>query len=123
MREVESTVREVVSLDVPLGDEDEEMAEEFIPDETIPTPEREALRELFRQDLLELVGQLPDRDALVLRMRYGLEGTPPQTLAAIGKALGISRERVRQIEQRALSRLKKAWGKEELEFYRRLIAD
>jgi RNA polymerase primary sigma factor len=122
VRQVERTVHEVVSLDVPIGGEDEETLEEILPDAAAPLPEQEALRELFREELLEVVGRLPERDARVLRMRYGLEGAAPQTLAEVGKDLGISRERVRQLEQRALQRLKEAWGEEALKFYRGLIS-
>lgn len=123
VRHVERTLKEFVSLDLPIGEGDGDTLEEIIADESIPLPEKEALRELFREDLLELVDRLPPREALVLRRRYGLEGVRPQTLAEIGKDLGITRERVRQIEKRALKRLKEEWGKEALEFYRRLLSD
>ena len=123
VKQVERTLREFVSLDLPVGEGEEDTLEELIPDERIPLPEREALRELFREDLLEMVNRLPARDALVLRLRYGLDGAPPRTLAEIGRQLGITRERVRQLEVRALKRLKEAWGREALEFYRRLIQD
>jgi RNA polymerase primary sigma factor len=108
---------------MPLGEEDGDTLTEIVADESIPLPEKEALRELFLEDLLEIVDKLPAREALVLRRRYGLEGAGPQTLAEIGRDLGISRERVRQIEKRALRRLKETWGKEALEFYRRLLSD
>jgi RNA polymerase primary sigma factor len=123
VRHVERTLREFVSLDLPIGEGDGDTLEEIVPDESIPPPEKEALRELFREDLLEMVNRLPAREALILRRRYGLEGARPQTLAEIGKDLGITRERVRQLEQRALKRLKEEWGKEALEFYRRLLRD
>ncbi|MGC9529961.1 MAG: sigma-70 family RNA polymerase sigma factor [Candidatus Bipolaricaulaceae bacterium] len=123
VRRVERTLRDYVSLDLPIGDEAEDTLEEILPDTSVPEPEREALRELFQQDLLQLLNQLPGRDAQVLRMRYGLEGAAPRSLAEIGRTLGISRERVRQIEGRALRRLKDAWGQEALAFYRRLLSD
>ena len=123
VRRVERTLREFISLDLPIGEGEDDTLEEIIADESVPPPEKEALRELFREDLLEMVDRLPPRDALVLRLRYGLEGARPQTLAEIGKQLGISRERVRQLEERALRRLKEAWGQEALEFYRRLLKD
>jgi len=123
VRHVERTLREFISLDLPIGEGEEDTLEEIVPDESIPPPEKEALRELFREDLLEMVNRLPAREALILRRRYGLEGARPQTLAEIGKDLGITRERVRQLEQRALKRLKEEWGKEALEFYRRLLRD
>lgn len=120
LREVERTVGEVVSLDSPLGEDGEEPLEEHIADERIPGPEKEALREIMREELLELIQKLPPREALVLRLRYGLEGAKPQTLAEIARKLGISRERVRQLEKQGLSRLK-SWIPKALEFYQRLV--
>ncbi len=122
IRRVERTVGDVMSLDVPLDEEGEaETLEELVADESIPLPEQAALQELFREELLDLLSCLPSREAQILRWRYGLEGTRPQSLAEVATALGISRERVRQIEERALKNLKEAWGREALEFYRRLI--
>ncbi len=120
LREVERTVGEVISLDSPLGEDGEEPLEEHIADERIPGPEKEALREIMREELLELIQRLPPREALVLRLRYGLEGAKPQTLAEIARKLGISRERVRQLEKQGLSRLK-SWIPKALEFYQRLV--
>lgn len=119
---IHETVGNVVSLDVPLDDEESTTLEELVADEEMPTPERAALLELFREELLEIIERLPVRDAQVLRWRYGLEGPRPLTLAEVGEKLGISRERVRQIEERALKRLKEAWGEKALEFYRKLLA-
>ncbi len=117
------TLGNVVSLDTPLGEEEEaESLEEMVADEDMPTPERAALIELFREELLEMVEKLPSREAQILRWRYGLEGPRPLTLAEVSDKLGISRERVRQIEEKAVKRLKEAWGQKALDFYRRLIA-
>lgn len=118
---IRETVGNVISLDMPIDEEDQTL-EELVADEEMPTPERAALVELFREELLELVEKLPARDAQVLRWRYGLEGPRPLSLTEVGQKLGLSRERVRQIETRALKRLKEAWGEKALEFYRRLIA-
>ncbi len=118
---VHETVGNVISLDVPLDEEESTTLEELVADEEMPTPERAALLELFRDELLEMVEKLPARDAQVLRWRYGLEGPRPLTLAEIGEKLGLTRERVRQLEVRALKRLKEAWGEQALEFYRRLL--
>ncbi|MCR4392569.1 MAG: RNA polymerase sigma factor RpoD/SigA [Candidatus Acetothermia bacterium] len=124
VRQAERTVADVISLDLPVAEEEGgEALEELIPDTSMPSPERAALEELFREELLEMVGRLPPRDAQILRLRYGLEGARPQALAEIGEALGVSRERARQLEERALRRLKEAWGEKALEFYRRLITE
>lgn len=124
VQQVERTVADVVSLDSPIADEEgTETLDEIIADESIPGPEKAALEALFHEELTEIVSRLSARDAQILRWRYGLEGATPRTLAEIGKALGVSRERTRQLEERAMKRLKEAWGEQALQFYRRLIAD
>jgi len=124
VQQVERTVADVISLDSPIADEEgTETLDEIIADETIPGPEKAALEALFHDELTTVVDRLPARDARILRWRYGLEGAVPQTLAEVGEALGVSRERARQLEERALKRLKEAWGEQALQFYRRLIAD
>jgi len=120
--EVERTVGEVMSLDTPvLEEEGGESLEELVSDEKTAPPELAALQELFREELMEILSCLPPREAQILRWRYGLEGVRPQSLAEIALSLGVSRERVRQLEVRALKNLKEKWGREALEFYRRLI--
>jgi RNA polymerase primary sigma factor len=122
LQRVERVVGDVVSLDTPIADEDgTETLDEITPDEGMPSPERAALEMLFHEELTAIVDRLPPRDAQVLRWRYGLEGATPQTLAEIGETLGVSRERARQLEERAMKRLKEAWGEKALQFYRRLI--
>ncbi|MBC7220149.1 RNA polymerase sigma factor RpoD/SigA [Candidatus Bipolaricaulota bacterium] len=121
---LERTVGDVVSLDSPLAaDEGLETLDEIIADESAAGPERAALAMLFQEELMEIVDRLPPRDAQLLRWRYGLAGESPLTLAEVGKALGVSRERARQLEERALKRLKEAWGEKALQFYRKLITD
>ncbi|MBC7170380.1 RNA polymerase sigma factor RpoD/SigA [Candidatus Bipolaricaulota bacterium] len=121
---LERTVGDVVSLDSPLADDEgTETLDEIIADESAPGPERAALAMLFQEELTAIVEQLPPRDAQLLRWRYGLAGESPLTLAEVGKALGVSRERARQLEERALKRLKEAWGEKALQFYRKLITD
>ncbi len=123
IQQVERTAADVVSLDAPLSEDEEmETLDEIIADETVPPPERAALEALLREELTAIVDRLPARDAQVLRWRYGLGGAAPLTLAEVGEALGVSRERARQLEERALKRLKEAWGEKALQYYRRLIA-
>ncbi len=124
VQQVERTVADVISLDSPIADDEgTDTLDELIADEAIPAPEKAALEALFHEDLTTIVSRLPPRDAQILRWRYGLEGAAPKTLAEVGEALGVSRERARQLEERALKRLKEAWGEKALQFYRRLIAD
>ena len=72
----------------------------------MPTPEQRLTREKLHDDLLGLLGELSGREARVIRLRFGLDDDNPQTLAEIGKCLDLSRERVRQIESRALHKLR-----------------
>ena len=96
--------RAVTSLDRPIGDEDGATIGDMV-----AAPAAEPLAELdvsLRNEALErALGELPERDAEVLRLRFGLGEQEPQTLADVGRALGVSRERVRQIESAALRRL------------------
>ncbi len=120
LKELARTVGEIVPLDMPVGEEGEETLEELVADGEMAPTEKLALQELMREELMELVSQLPPKEALVLRLRYGLEGARPQSLAEIARVMGVSRERVRQLEKQALKRLK-SWAPEALEYYRRLI--
>lgn len=123
IQQVERTAADVISLDAPLSEDEEmETLDEIIADDTVPPPERAALEALLREELTAIVGRLPPREAQVLRWRYGLEGATPLTLAEVGEALGVSRERARQLEERALKHLREAWGEKALQYYRRLIA-
>lgn len=124
VQQLERTVADVISLDSPIADDEgTDTLDELLADETLAGPEKAALQALFHEELTAIVNRLPARDAQILRWRYGLEGTSPWTLAQVGEALGVSRERARQLEERALKRLKEAWGEKALQFYRRLIAD
>ena len=94
-----------VSLDTRVGrDMDTELGD--LLEDGMPTPEQRLTREKLHDDLLGLLGELSGREARVIRLRFGLDDDNPQTLAEIGKCLDLSRERVRQIESRALHKLR-----------------
>ena len=94
-----------VSLDTRVGrDMDTELGD--LLEDGMPTPEQRLTREKLHDDLLGLLGELSGREARVIRLRFGLDDDTPQTLAEIGKCLDLSRERVRQIESRALHKLR-----------------
>ncbi|HEX9351370.1 MAG TPA: sigma-70 family RNA polymerase sigma factor [Gaiellaceae bacterium] len=105
VREVQEAARAVTSLDRPVGTEGDASLGDLVAGQEAP-PEEE-LEISLRQDVLRrAIAELPDRERDVLKMRFGLNGDPdPQSLEAIGKTLGLTRERVRQIETEALSRL------------------
>ena len=94
-----------VSLDTRVGrDMDTELGD--LLEDGMPTPEQRLTREKLHDDLLGLLNELSGREARVIRLRFGLDDDTPQTLAEIGKSLDLSRERVRQIESRALHKLR-----------------
>jgi RNA polymerase primary sigma factor len=95
-----------VSLEKPVGDEEESEFGHFLTDETMPLPD-EAAEETLRKDALKKVlGSLAPREQLILEMRYGLDGQPPRTLDEVGRAFNVTRERIRQIENQCLKKLR-----------------
>jgi RNA polymerase primary sigma factor len=94
-----------VSLENPIGDEDEEMIT-FVEDTLTPSPTESVSEQLLREKVEEVLGTLTPREARVLRMRFGLCGERPYTLEEVGQKFGLTRERIRQIEGRALRRLR-----------------
>lgn len=95
-----------ISLSAPVGDEHSETGE-LLPDQTTPSPESEASDLEMREAIREVVDAQPPRTATVLRLRYGLDGAGPLSLEEVAGRLGLSRERVRQIERRALWHLRR----------------
>jgi RNA polymerase primary sigma factor len=115
--ELEMTVAEVrdmqrlnqnpVSLDKPVGDEEDSQIGDFIPDDTTEEPFETATATLRREDVERALAALPERERQVIELRYGLTGQEPLTLEEVGRAFGVTRERVRQIETNTLRKLKR----------------
>jgi RNA polymerase primary sigma factor len=103
-REVQAAARASASLDQPVGEADDAVFGDFVAGEG-PTPDEEVEVSLRSQALQEALGSLSERERSVLVLRYGLEGAEPRTLEEIGRELGLTRERVRQIEVESLRRL------------------
>jgi RNA polymerase primary sigma factor len=103
-REVQAAARASASLDQPVGEADDAVFGDFVAGEG-PTPDEEVEVSLRSQALQEALGSLSERERSVLMLRYGLEGAEPKTLEEIGRELGLTRERVRQIEVESLRRL------------------
>jgi len=95
-----------LSLHMPAGDEDDAELGDFIENDDALAPEEEALIESVRSQIEDLLNDLPEREARVLRFRYGFSGEKPYTLQEIGDKIGVTRERARQINASALSRLR-----------------
>lgn len=121
LRQIERQVREITSLDQPVGEESEETLEDVIEDETALSPEHEALRLLFHDELEAVLDSLPARQAFALRLYYGIEDQYPYNFAEVGRIMKISRERARQLVQQGLNHLTENWGHRALEFYRGLL--
>jgi len=106
-----------ISLDRPLTEEDDTSLSDLIADEFTQSPEELAEESLMRRDIAEALEMLSPRERLVLQLRYGLTDDQPRTLAEVGELLGISRERVRQIENEALRKLRHIAKERLAEYY------
>ena len=107
VREVRRFGQTPVSLETPVGDgEDQAEFGDLLPDDTSPEPFDEASLSIRGESLRKTLAELPERERMILVMRYGLDGDPPRTLEQCGEAFGITRERARQIETSGLSRVK-----------------
>ncbi|MBE7060600.1 MAG: RNA polymerase sigma factor RpoD [Ruminococcaceae bacterium] len=106
VREIMKIAQEPVSLETPIGGEDESHLEDFIPDEEAPAPAEAASYMLLRDQLNEVIDTLLPREANVLKMRFGLEDGRARTLEEVGQEFQVTRERIRQIEAKALRKLR-----------------
>jgi len=95
-----------VSLETPVGEDEEDTLSEFVKDEKIPLPSTEAARALLREKLQEILNDLTPRERKILEMRFGLKNGVTHTLEEVGKEFGVTRERIRQIEAKALEKLR-----------------
>lgn len=111
---------ERLSLDEPLGPGAGATLEDVVPDERTVPPERRIRRAALRHAVDASLTELPEREQLVLRLYYGLDGESPLTLAEVGGRLGVSRERARQIKDRALARLRVRARRHGLDRFRRM---
>jgi RNA polymerase primary sigma factor len=98
--------RRPISLETPTDDEEESVLGDFIPDDDSPAPVEVVTSQMLREQLSDILSTLPPREVRILQLRYGLLDGETYTLEEVGKKLGVTRERVRQIEAQALSRLR-----------------
>lgn len=106
VREIIRLTQESVSLDVPINDDEESFLRDFIQDKSIPSPADVAIQSSLKEQILEALNTLTEREAEVLRMRFGLEGGREYTLEEVGQHFKLTRERIRQIEAKALRKLR-----------------
>lgn len=104
--EISKISQEPVSLETPIGEEEDSHLGDFIQDDHIPVPADEAARTLLREQLEKVMDTLSDREQKVLALRFGLEDGKPHTLEEVGREFQVTRERIRQIEAKALRKLR-----------------
>lgn len=106
VNEIRQMCMEPVSLESPVGEEDDSHLGDFIEDDTGSQPAEAVSQTMLRQQLMEILDTLSEREAKVLRLRYGLDDGRPRTLEEVGKEFHVTRERVRQIEAKALRKIR-----------------
>ncbi len=106
VREISKISQEPVSLETPIGEEEDSHLGDFIQDDNVPVPAEAAAFTLLKEQLVEVLSTLTDREQKVLRLRFGLDDGRARTLEEVGKEFNVTRERIRQIEAKALRKLR-----------------
>ena len=104
--EIMKMSQEPVSLETPVGEEEDSHLGDFIQDDHVTVPQDAAAYTLLHEQLMEVLGTLTEREQKVLRLRFGLDDGRPRTLEEVGKQFHVTRERIRQIEAKALRKLR-----------------
>ena len=106
VREILKIAQEPVSLETPIGEEEDSHLGDFIPDDDVPAPAEAAAFSMLKEQLIEVLDTLTEREQKVLKLRFGLEDGRARTLEEVGKKFDVTRERIRQIEAKALRKLR-----------------
>lgn len=104
--EIQKIAQDPISLENPVGEEDDSKIADFIEDDTIKSPTEVAAQNLLREQLIAVIDTLTPREQKVIRLRYGLDDSHPRTLEEVGREFNVTRERIRQIEAKALRKLR-----------------
>ena len=121
VKRVENVSQYTSSLERPIGEDEEDSLGDLIPDEHAPSPTKEAYKQFMSEELDRALNQLSEREKEILVLRYGIKDGHPRTLKEVAGEFNITRERVRQIEIKALDKLKHPTRKEELKRFRQLL--
>ena len=106
VREIMRVAQEPVSLETPIGEEEDSHLGDFIPDDDAPAPAEAAYHALLKEQLDDVLSSITSREEKVLRLRFGLKDGRPRTLEEVGREFKVTRERIRQIEAKALRKLR-----------------
>jgi len=106
IEEIMEAAKEIISLESPIGDDNGSTIGESVPDETVISPKKDAMRMLIKEEVERILDTLGPREAMVLKMRYGLLDGKAKTLEEVGQYFNVTRERIRQIEVKALRKLR-----------------
>jgi RNA polymerase primary sigma factor len=117
VREIVKISQVPLSLEMPVGDEDSSRLGDFVKDTAVQSPDEVVLHGLLREDLEEVMASLSDRERTVLKLRFGLDDGQPRTLEEVGKVFTVTRERIRQIEAKALRKLRHPTRSKKLKEY------
>lgn len=118
IREIQRIAMEPVSLETPIGEEDDSHLGDFIEDKESESPSEFTTKQLLKEELYSILKDLTDREERVIRLRYGLDDNRPRTLEEVGKEFGVTRERIRQIEAKAIRKLRHPTRSKKLGDYR-----
>ena len=117
IREIQKISQDPISIDKPVGEEEDSHLVDFISNDELAAPEEEVARILLKEDLIQALNGLTDRERRVIELRFGLKDGVPMTLEQVGKKLGVTRERIRQIEAKAIRKLNRSPKSKKLEGY------
>ena len=106
VREIMKIAQEPVSLETPIGEEEDSHLGDFIPDDEMPAPVEAATSTMLNEQLMDVLSSLTPREEKVLRLRFGIDDGRQRTLEEVGKEFNVTRERIRQIEAKALRKLR-----------------
>ena len=117
VREILKIAQEPVSLETPIGEEEDSHLGDFIPDDDVPAPAEAAAFSMLKEQLVYVLGTLTEREQKVLKLRFGLEDGRARTLEEVGRKFDVTRERIRQIEAKALRKLRHPTRSKKLKDY------